>query len=65
VRPEYFEFERHGQSERTAEGKSFWNPKVDNPQHSRARVKIDKKKLAEIIEELMAAPPRGKGGAVK
>jgi hypothetical protein len=44
----------------TADGKSFWNAKVDNPKHGRARVKIDKKELAEIIEELMAAPPRNK-----
>jgi hypothetical protein len=42
----------------TADGKSFWNAKVDNPKHGRARVKIDKNELAGIIEELMAAPPR-------
>lgn len=63
VRPEYFEFQGPGASERTADGKSFWNPKADNPKHSRARVKIDKKKLADIIEELMAAPPQAKAGA--
>jgi inosine-uridine nucleoside N-ribohydrolase len=63
VRPEYFEFQRPGASVRTADGKSFWNAKLDNPKHSRARVKMDKKKLADIIEELMAAPPRLKAGA--
>jgi hypothetical protein len=60
VRPQYFEIERHGRSEMTPDGKSFWNAKVDNLKHGRARVKIDKKELAGIIEELMAAPPRSK-----
>ncbi|HOD81553.1 MAG: Inosine-uridine preferring nucleoside hydrolase [Planctomycetes bacterium ADurb.Bin126] len=60
VRPQYFTFDRHGRQEPTKDGKVFWDAKVDNPKHIRARVKIDKKELADIIEGLMAAPPGGK-----
>lgn len=58
VRPELFKVEDHGCIERTPEGSIAWNPKVDRPNHHLVTPKIPNAEMADLIEELMARPPK-------
>lgn len=63
VRPELFELVPTGQVERTSEGRVFWNPDVDNPGHYLAAPKVSTDEMEQIIEELMARPPKTRAAA--
>ena len=58
ARPESFSVGDSGQVERLPDGKVIWNPIVDNPNHYLVKPKLPADEMAEIIEELMARPPK-------
>ena len=58
VRPELFQLEHSGRVERAPEGRVFWNPDVDNPRHHLVTPRVPTEQMEQIIEELMARPPR-------
>lgn len=59
VRPELFTVERFGRVERRADETVVWNPDVDNPLHCRVSPQLADEAMAEVIEQLMARPPKG------
>lgn len=61
LRPELFQVEHHGRVQRRADESVVWNPDVDNPKHHLVVPNISNERMAEIIEELMARPPRSGG----
>lgn len=63
ARPELFTLERTGRVERLEDGKVIWNPRVDKANHYLVKPKHAPDKMAEIIEELMARPPKTRGGS--
>ena len=63
VRLELFKLEDAGRLERKADGKVVWNPDTNNPNHHLVRPKVSTEKMAEIIEELMARPPKARTSA--
>jgi hypothetical protein len=58
VRPELFQLEHAGCLERTPEGRVFWNRDVDNPRHHLVTPRVTADEMSQIIEELMARPPK-------
>ena len=58
VRPQYFLFEKKGSLRQLEEGKTFWDVSLNNPKHSRVSLKIDKKEMESVIEELMSELPQ-------
>lgn len=60
ARPELFDLESSGQVERLEDGRVIWNPLVDNANHHLVKPKLSPTKMAEIIEELMARPPKAR-----
>ena len=58
VRPELFKLQHTGRVERTSEGRVVWNPDADHPKHHLVTPKVSTKKMEQIIEELMARPPK-------
>jgi hypothetical protein len=58
VRPELFKLEYTGRVERTPKGRIVWNPDVDNPKHHLVTPKVSIEEMEQIIEELMARPPK-------
>jgi len=60
ARPALFKVEHHGRVERTPQGPIVWNTKVDNPKHHMVTPRIPSAEIAEIIETLMACPPKAR-----
>lgn len=60
ARPELFRLEDRGRVERSAQGPIVWNADVDNPHHHLVTPKLSGSEMAEIIEELMARPPKAR-----
>lgn len=60
ARPELFTVEQDGRVERLADGKVVWSAADDNPNHHLVTPKLPNEKMASIIEELMARPPKSK-----
>jgi hypothetical protein len=58
VRPNLFRFESHGRVERAEDGRVFWNPDVNRPHHHLVIPKASNQQMEQIIEELMARPPK-------
>lgn len=58
ARPELFAVESTGRVERLADGKVIWNPHEDKVNHYLVMPKPLPDEMAEIIEELMARPPK-------
>lgn len=58
ARPQLFTVQSFGRVERLPDGQSVWNPKVDHPDHYLVMPKPSADEMAELIEELMARPPR-------
>lgn len=58
ARPQLFQVEHTGRLERADDGRYSWNPQVDNPKQHLVRPAISSDDLAQIIEELMARPPK-------
>ena len=58
VRPELFKLEQTGRVERSPDGLVVWNPDVDNPKHHLVTPKVSTEEMEQIIEELMARPPK-------
>jgi hypothetical protein len=56
VRPEMFEVQP-GMMRHVAGASVVWDPKAPHPKHHRVQPKISESALAEMIEDLMAAPP--------
>ncbi len=63
ARPELFTLEQTGRVERLEDGKVIWNLRVDKSNHYLVKPKHGPDKMAEIIEELMARPPKTRGGS--
>ena len=63
ARPELFALGHHGRVERLAGGEVVWNPKVDRKNHYLVTPRLSVDEMAEIIEELMARPPKKRGGS--
>ena len=61
ARPQLFQVEHTGRLERADDGRYSWNPEVDNPKQHLVRPNISSDDLAQIIEELMARPPKQTG----
>jgi inosine-uridine nucleoside N-ribohydrolase len=62
ARPELFTLEHTGRVERQADGKVIWNPRADQANHHLVTPKLPADEMAGIIEELMARPPKKRGG---
>jgi inosine-uridine nucleoside N-ribohydrolase len=60
ARPQLFQMEHTGCVERTPEGRVVWNPDADNPRHHRVTPRVSADEMAQIIEELMARPPKAR-----
>lgn len=60
ARPELFQMEDRGRVERSAPGSIVWNANLDNPHHHLVTPKLSNLEMAEIIEELMARPPKAR-----
>ncbi len=60
ARPELFTLDRTGRVERLEDGKVIWNPRVDKRNHYLVTPKLPTEKMAGIIEELMARPPKAR-----
>lgn len=60
ARPELFTVDRVGRVERLADGKVIWNSEVDRPTHHRVMPRPSDEEMADIIERLMARPPRAR-----
>jgi hypothetical protein len=58
ARPELFTVESSGRIERLPDGKVAWNSQEDKALHHRVTPCIPNEQMAEMIEELMARPPR-------
>lgn len=58
ARPELFTLDHSGRLERLEDGEVIWNPRVDNANHNLVKPRLPADKMAEIIEELMARPPK-------
>lgn len=58
ARPQLFQVEHTGRLERADDGRYSWNPQFDNPKQHVIRPNISSDDLAQIIEELMARPPK-------
>ncbi len=63
ARPELFTLEPTGRVERLPDGKVIWNPRVDKVNHYLVTPKLPADEMAGIIEELMARPPKTRGGS--
>jgi hypothetical protein len=61
ARPQLFKVESQGSVQRRPDGKTFWNANVDLPHHHRVRPAISDAAMADLIEELMARPPKRRG----
>jgi hypothetical protein len=58
ARPRLFHVEAFGRVERGPDGKSLWNPAIDHPNHYLVKPKPSAAEMADLIEELMARPPK-------
>ena len=58
ARPELYEVTDAGRVERTPAGGIVWNPHADDPQHHLVKPRISSAEMSDIIEELMARPPK-------
>jgi hypothetical protein len=63
ARPALFTLEATGRVERLADGKVVWNPDSDKANHYRVTPRPSTDEMAGIIEELMARPPKNRGGS--
>ena len=61
ARPQLFQVEHTGRLERADDGRYSWNPQIDNPKQHLVRPNVSSNDLAQIIEELMARPPKQTG----
>lgn len=57
VRPELFTFETSGSLRQVEEDKTFWDKRINNPNHSRVALKEGSEELEFLIEVLMSEPP--------
>jgi hypothetical protein len=58
VRPELFHVESTGRLEWSDAKTVVWNREVDNPRHHLVTPKVSNDEMQQIIEELMARPPK-------
>jgi hypothetical protein len=58
VRPELFKVQHRGRVERRPDGKVVWNADVDNPKHHLVTPRVPDREMEQMIEELMARPPK-------
>jgi hypothetical protein len=60
ARPKLFTLESTGRVQRLADGKVIWNPHENKANHYRVTPILPDDKMAGIIEELMARPPKAR-----
>jgi hypothetical protein len=65
ARPELFKLEQTGRVERLPDGEVIWNPIMDKATHYLLTPRRPTEEMAEIIEELMARPPKARHGAAR
>lgn len=63
ARPELFNVQSRGRVEWSAKGHIVWNADVDNPNHFLVTPKLSNTEMADLIEELMARPPRARAAS--
>jgi hypothetical protein len=63
ARPELFTVDATGRVERMADGTIVWNVENDDPLHHLVMPKPSADEMAELIEDLMARPPKKRGNS--
>ena len=58
VRPHLFEFQKKGSMVQDKDLKVHWDSNKDNPKHIKVSKIVNEAELTELIEELMALPPK-------
>ena len=65
ARPELFKLEGKGRLARLPDGKVVWDPQEDRSKHFLVTPRISDDDMAEIIEALMARPPKTEGESTR